>query len=88
MGLAGFVIGSGEDSLPPTPGWDIYFLLLNFVVGLLLLLSLYAVLSGVRVWFRDVGWATKARFSLVALACLFLSWFSIHWHLIGQIHRI
>ncbi len=31
---------------------------------------------------------TKVKFSLVALACLFLSWFAIHWNIIGPATRL
>jgi multisubunit Na+/H+ antiporter MnhE subunit len=33
-------------------------------------------------------WITKVKFTLVGLACLFLSWFALYWHVIGPAHRI
>jgi hypothetical protein len=86
--VLGFFAAKGDDLLPPTPAWDKYFLLINCVVALLLLLSIFAIFSGIRVWTRNLRTITKVKFSLVALACAILSWFSIHWHLIGQISRI
>jgi len=74
--------------MPPDPAWTPWFIALNFAIAVLLLLSLLAVISGIGVWSRDLRWITKVKFTLVALACIFLSWFSIHWHLISQVHRI
>jgi CubicO group peptidase (beta-lactamase class C family) len=86
--IMGFIAYKGDDLLPPTPAWDKYFLLINCVVVVLLLLSVFAIFSGIRVWTRNLRLITKVKFSLVALACAILSWFAIHWHLIGQISRI
>ena len=77
-----------NDSLPPSPAWDKYFLLMNCALTLLLLLSAYTIVSAIRAWKGDLRRITKVKFALVALACAALSWFSIHWHLIGQITRI
>jgi hypothetical protein len=30
---------------------------------------------------------SQIKFTLVGLACLFLSWFVVHWNVIGPIHR-
>ena len=79
----------GDDLNPPTPAWDKWLYLVNAVTGLALLLSLFAVLSGVRVWSRSgLRTITRIKFSLVALACLILSWFAIHWNIIGPVTRI
>jgi hypothetical protein len=41
-----------------------------------------------RIWIRaDVRIISRVKFSLVAAACVFLTWYSIHWNLIGPIHR-
>ena len=75
-------------SLPPTHAADKYFVLCNLLTGLAILVSFPAFLAGVRVWTRDgLRLISKAKFTLVALACLFLTWFSIHWNLIGPAHR-
>jgi hypothetical protein len=43
----------------------------------------------VTIWWREgMRWITKVKFTLVGLACLFLSWFALHWHVIGPAHRI
>ena len=57
--------------------------------GFALLLSLFAIISGFRVWSRSgLRTITRIKFSLVALACLILSWFAIHWNIIGPVTRI
>jgi hypothetical protein len=86
--IIGFIAAKGDDLLPPTPAWDKYFLLIDCVVAVLLALSLFAIVSGIRVWTRDLRMITKVKFSLVAFACAMISWFAIHWHLIGQTSRI
>ena len=87
--LAIFFALKGDDLLPPTPAWDKYFFLINLVAMLALLLSLFAVLSGVRIWKRkDTRRITRVKYSLVALACLLLSLIAIHWNLIGPVKRI
>jgi len=89
VALAIFFIVKGDDLMPPTPAWFKWFELTNWVTALALLLSLFAVISAIRIWFRDeLRWITKVKFSLVGLSCLILSWFAMHWHLIGPAHRI
>ena len=88
--VTGFLIVMGNsDSMFPNPSWFKWFVLENWVTGLALLLSLFAILSGVRIWWRkELRWITRLKFALVAAACLILSWFAICWHLIGPAHRI
>ena len=74
--------------MPPTPAWRPWFIAINLVVALAILFSLSAIVSGLRAWSRDLRTITRVKFSLVALACVFLTWFSIHFHLIGQTTRI
>jgi CubicO group peptidase (beta-lactamase class C family) len=88
VAIVSFGASQGDEQMPPTPAWDPYFVALNWVIGVILFFSFMALLSGIRVWFRPLRWITRVKFSLVALACCFLSWFAIHWHLIGQAHRI
>jgi CubicO group peptidase (beta-lactamase class C family) len=84
-----FFNAKGDDLLPPTPAWDKYFFLLNVVVALALLLSIFAIISGIRIWRRaDTRRITRVKYSLVALACLLLSIIAIHWNLIGAVKRI
>jgi CubicO group peptidase (beta-lactamase class C family) len=84
-----FFAATGDDLMPPTPAWDKYFYLINAVTVLALWLSFFAVISGIRVWRRaELRKITKIKYSLVALACLILSWFAIHWHVIGPVTRI
>ena len=84
-----FFVIEGNDMLPPTPAWFPWFAVINWVTGLAILLSFFAVLSAIRIWFRsDLRWITKVKFDCVGLACLFLSWFAIFYRLIGPAHRI
>jgi CubicO group peptidase (beta-lactamase class C family) len=77
-----------NEALPAFPTIVRYFWLINWFSVLAVLFSIFAVIAGVRVWGRaDVRVISRVKFSLVALACLFLTWYSIHWNLIGPIHR-
>jgi CubicO group peptidase (beta-lactamase class C family) len=87
--LAAFFMVSGDDLMPPTPEWYQWFTVINWVTGFALLLSLFGVLSGIRIWWRPhTRWITKVKFTLVALACVILSWCAVHYHLIGPARRI
>jgi len=79
----------GDDLTPPTHAWDKYFYLTNFVTAIAIFFSVLAIFSAVLVWPRnDLRTITKIKFSLVAFACLYLSWFAIHWNIIGPTTRI
>ena len=72
----------------PTHSLDKYFVLVNWATALVILFSVFAILAALRIWRRaEIRSTSKVKFSLVASACLFLIWFSIHWHLIGPAHR-
>jgi CubicO group peptidase (beta-lactamase class C family) len=65
-----------------------YFWLITWFSGLAIFFSIFAVVAGVRIWQRaDVRSISRVKFSLVAAACIFLTWYSIHWNLLGPIHR-
>ncbi len=84
-----FFMVKGDDLLPPTPQWTKWFVLENWVMALAILMSVFAIFAGIRAWFRDnLRWISKVKFTLVALSCLILTWFAIHWHMIGPAHRI
>ena len=75
--------------MPPTPAWFPWFVVINWVIGLAIFLSFFAVFAAIRIWFRDdLRWITKVKFNFVGLACLFLSWFAFFYRLIGPAHRI
>jgi CubicO group peptidase (beta-lactamase class C family) len=77
-----------NSTMPPSHATDKYFVLINWFTGLAIFLSLLAIISGLRIWSRaDIRHISRIKFSLVALACLFLIWFSIHWNVIGPAHR-
>jgi CubicO group peptidase (beta-lactamase class C family) len=86
--LLGYFMAKGDDLMPPTPEWFKWFVLENFVTMLAIVVSTLAVIAGFDAWGRDIRVITKLKFSFVALACAFLSWFAIHWHIIGPTHRI
>jgi CubicO group peptidase (beta-lactamase class C family) len=80
------VVTGADDTLPPTSAWDKYFVLANFATALALGLSLFVVFSAIRVWSRTgLRRITMVKYSLVAAACVMLSWFAIHWHLLGPV---
>ena len=77
-----------NEALPAFSAIVRYFWLINWFSVLAVLFSIFAVIAGLRVWARaDVRAISRVKFTLVALACLFLSWCSIHFNLIGPIHR-
>jgi CubicO group peptidase (beta-lactamase class C family) len=86
--VVGFFASKGDDILPPTPAWYPWFTLVNWITALCLLLSLFAIFAAIRIWRRDLRWITKLKFTLVGLACFFISWCAIFYHLIGPAHRI
>ncbi|HWA94075.1 MAG TPA: serine hydrolase [Terracidiphilus sp.] len=87
--MFGYFAKAGDNLMPPTADWFKWFMLLNAVTAIALLFSLFAVFAAIRIALRsDLRWITKLKFSLVALACIVLSWFAMHWHIIGPVHRI
>ena len=86
--LFGYFTAKGDNLMPPTPAWFKWFVLINFIAMIAIVISTLAVIAGVRSWGRDLRVITKLKFTFVALACAFLSWFAIHWHIIGPTHRI
>ena len=82
------VVVMGDNALPPTPQWFKWFAAENFAAMLAIVISTLAVIAGIDAWGRSIRVITKFKFTFVALACAFLSWFAIHWHIIGPTHRI
>jgi hypothetical protein len=77
-----------DDSLPPNSSWDKVFLVGDGLFVIAVILSVFAVMSAVRIWLRPAtSRISQVKFTLVALACLYFSWFAVHWHLITPIHR-
>ena len=76
------------DEIPKFATIERYFSLINWFSVLAAFFSICGVIEAVRIWMReDLRAITRIKFSLVGLECLFLTWFSIHWNLIGPIHR-
>ena len=86
--VAAFFAIKGDDLLPPTPAWFKWFTLMNWVTGLCLFFSFFSAISSIRIWFRGVRWITRVKFTLVGLACVWLSWCAVFYHFIGPAHRI
>lgn len=87
-GLLIFYKTKGDD-LMFTPAWFPWFAVVNWVTGVALLLSLFALISAIRIWFRPhTRRITIIKFTLVGAACLILSLFSVYYHLIGPARRI
>ncbi|HKW57926.1 MAG TPA: serine hydrolase domain-containing protein [Candidatus Acidoferrum sp.] len=76
------------DAVPPFLRIERYFWWITWLSVWAALFSVFAFIAGLRIWNRtDMRRITKVKFSLVALACVFLTWYAIHWNLIGPIHR-
>jgi len=88
IGTAVLMARLEHESMLPTHDVDKYFVMMNLVTGLAIFFSLFAIVSGLLVWRRsEIRFISKLKFSLVAFACLFLTWFSVHWHVLGPAHR-
>src|ERR1700674_135872 len=88
-GIVGAIVihFSSDTALAPTPAFDKVLVLQNFFAAIAILLSVSAVYSGLAIWFREIRIITQTKFSLVALSCLFLIFFALHWHILGPAHR-
>jgi CubicO group peptidase (beta-lactamase class C family) len=88
VGTAILMARLDSETMLPTRALDKYFVLMNLVTGAAIFFSIFAILAGWRIWRRsELRTISKVKFSVVAAACLFLTWFSVHWHLIGPAHR-
>jgi CubicO group peptidase (beta-lactamase class C family) len=77
-----------DDSLPPSSEWDKYFLMGDVLLAVAVLMSLGVAVSTARIWRRPaVNRISQIKYTLVAFACLYFSWFAIHWHAITPVHR-
>jgi hypothetical protein len=84
-----FSLAEGDDLNPPDPDWFKWFVLMNWATGIAMFFSFFAIVAGIRIWWRDqIRWITMIKFSLVGLSCLILCWFAWHWNIIGPAHRI
>jgi len=88
-GIFSFLASTGDDLAPPTQAWNKYLYLVNAVSLIAIFFSLLAIGSGLVVWLRPgLRRITQIKFSLVALACLVLSWLAIHWNVLGPATRL
>jgi CubicO group peptidase (beta-lactamase class C family) len=80
------VVLGGEDTMPPTTAWDKYFVLLNFLTAVAIVLSLGPVVSAIRIWrHTSLRKISMVKYSLVGVACVVLCWFAVHWHILGPV---
>jgi CubicO group peptidase (beta-lactamase class C family) len=78
-----------DEAVPSFPKIIGYFWLINWFSVMAVFFSLFAVVGGIRIWRRaNLRTISRVKFSLVGAACVFLTWYSIHWNLIGPIHRL
>lgn len=76
------------DNTPPGHVFDKYFVFINILTAFAVFASLFAILPGITIWLpANLRFISRLKFSLVTLACLFLVWFSLHWHLLGPAYR-
>ena len=88
IALAALFSRFDQDSLPPSSSWDTVFLIGDVLCVTAVILSVFAALSAARIWRRPrTSRISQIKFTLVALACAYFSWFAIHWHVITPIHR-
>jgi len=87
--ITAFLMAKGDDLMPPTPDWYIWFSVINWVTGFAMLLSVIAVISALTIWWRPhTRWITRVKFTLVGVACTVLSLLAAYYHLIGPARRI
>jgi hypothetical protein len=72
--------------MPPTYAWDKYFVLLNILTAVAVAFSPAPVISAIRIW-RDTTLRkiSMVKYSVVAVACVVVCWFAIHWHILGPV---
>jgi CubicO group peptidase (beta-lactamase class C family) len=86
--LVALIAALANQEIPPFRTLERYFSLISWFTGIAVFFSIFALGSGVLIWRRaDLRFISQLKFTLVALACVFLSWYSIHWNLLGPIHR-
>jgi len=86
--LLALALNLQKSDLPAFPTIERYFWLINWFSVLAVFFSIFALIAGIRIWRRaEVRIISRIKSSLVAIACVFLTWYSIHWNLIGPIHR-
>ena len=87
--IIGFFMIKSDKLMPPTPEWYWWFSVVNWVTGVAILLSLAAVISAIRIWWRmHTRLITRIKFTLVGMACAILSLYATYYHLIGPARRI
>jgi hypothetical protein len=86
--LVALSVNLQNEALPSFSVIQRYFSLMNWFSVLAVFFSIFALLAGIRAWRRtDLRVISRVKFSLVAAACVFLTWYSLHWNLIGPVHR-
>jgi CubicO group peptidase (beta-lactamase class C family) len=87
--VAVFAKIGGDDAMPPTSAWDDYLLWSDVLIAIAIVLSGLSAWSAIRIWRRpSTSVISQLKYTLVGLACLNLSWFVMHWHVITPVHRL
>lgn len=87
--MTAYFAATSDDISLPNSRWFVWFVVINWVVAITILFSLFAVIRALFIWRRsELRRITKLKFTLVAAACAILSWVAIHWNVIGPAHRI
>jgi CubicO group peptidase (beta-lactamase class C family) len=76
-----------DSAIAPTRAFDKYFVIQNIFAVFAIFFSLWAVFSAISAWLRNLRLITKIKFSFVAVACLYLVYFSLHYNILGPAHR-
>ena len=76
----------GDDMMPPTDAWNKWFILINIIIALALVMTLYLVISARRIWaLPELRTITRIKFTVVALGGIILAYLALHFHLIGTL---
>ncbi|HXL23619.1 MAG TPA: serine hydrolase [Candidatus Dormibacteraeota bacterium] len=76
-----------DSAIAPTRAFDKYFVVQNIVAVFAIFFSAWAVFSAIAAWLRHLRLITRVKFSIVAIACLYLVYFSLHYEILGPAHR-
>ena len=76
-----------DSAIAPTRAFDKYFVVQNIVAVFAIFFSMWAVFSAIAAWLRELRLITRIKFSIVAIVCLYLVYFSLHYEILGPAHR-
>ncbi len=75
-----------DSPILPTDSWTKWFVLMNILVGVAMLLTVWTVVTASRLFQSGhVLNATKLKLAVVAASCLVMAWVAVHFHMIGTL---